>query len=222
MGKPAMPAGYDADRQSHQGDPMELAPAIFPEEIAGPAVLVVVLQRNQSVEHLENLAAYRTDVLCRYDEDESVSPDVPHESSRPQQALYHVVENPGEDVDDAIALIVTVAIVEFLEVIQVGIADGELLIGLQAPADLALNLRGAGQSGRGVHRYVPLSAHQHGVQPGPLLRGSKDPGDHLVHAGGKPGLDPFRMMGRGQSSHRYDGSKRIALEPANQAKAGGA
>src|SRR3954451_24163193 len=117
MGKPAMPVGHDADRQSHQGDPMELPPAIFPEEVARPAILIVVLQRNQGVEHLENLAAYRADVLSRYDEDEVISPDVTHKPSRPQQALYDVMENPGENVDDAIALIVTVAIVEFLKVI---------------------------------------------------------------------------------------------------------
>src|SRR4051794_17582197 len=104
MGKPAMPVGHDADRQSHQGDSMELTSAIFPEEIARPTILIVVLQRDQGVEHLENLAAYRTDVLSRYDEDEVISSDVTHESSRPQEALYHVVENPGENVDDAIAL----------------------------------------------------------------------------------------------------------------------
>lgn len=75
---------------------MELAPAIFPEEVARPAILIVVLQRHQGVEHLENLAAYRADVLSRYDEDEVISPDVTYESSSSEQALYHVVEHPRE------------------------------------------------------------------------------------------------------------------------------
>src|SRR5215213_9500134 len=220
MGKPAMPVGHDADRQRHQGNPMQLAPAIFPEEIARPAILVVVLQGHQRVEHLENLTAYGTDVLCRNDEDEVVPPDVPHEASRPQETLYHVVEDPGENVDDAIALVVTVAIIEFLEVIQVRVADGEFLVGLQPPADLPLDLGRARQPGRRVDRNVPLSAHQHRIQPRPLLRRSKDPGDHLVHARGEPGLDPFGMMRGGQGGHWNDGGEGVALEPAHQTEAG--
>src|SRR5829696_3288057 len=130
------------------------------------------------------------------------------------------MEDPGENVDDAIALIVTVAVVEFLEVIEVGVADGEFLVGFQPPADLPLDFGRARQSGGRVKRDVAFSAHQHRVQPRPLLRRGKDPGDHLVHARGKPGLDPFGMMRGGQGGHWNDGGEGVALETAHQTEAG--
>ena len=80
MRKPAMPVGDDADRQRHQRHPVQLAPPILPKEIPCPPVLLVVLQRHQRVEDLEDLAADRADLAGGNDEDEVVSPDVTHEA----------------------------------------------------------------------------------------------------------------------------------------------
>src|SRR3954462_14901199 len=47
MRKPPMPVGHNANRQRHQGNPVELSPPVFAEEIACAAVLIVVLQGNE-------------------------------------------------------------------------------------------------------------------------------------------------------------------------------
>ena len=119
-----------------------------------------------------------------------------------QQALHHVVEDPGQQIDDPVAVVIAVAVVEFLEVIQVRVADRELLVGLEPAADLPLDLGGARQPGGGMHRHVPLGPHQHRVEPGPLLRGREQAADDLVGAGGEPGLDLLRVVIAGERGDR--------------------
>ena len=195
---------------------MQLATPVFAEEVARPPVLVVVLQRHQGVEHLQNLAAHRADLRRRDDEDEVVAADVPHEAARAHEALDHVVQDAGENVDDPVAVVITVPVVELLEVIEVGVADRKLLVGLEPAADLPLDLGGAGKPGGRVDRDVALGPHQHGIQPGPLLGRGKQSGDYLVRAGGEPGLDLLRVVGAGQRGDRHDGREGIALESPHQ------
>src|SRR5205807_9389494 len=51
---------------------------------------------------------------------------------------------------------------------------------LHAPPDLALDLRGTGQAGRGVHGHVPRRAGEQTVQPAHLLGRLEQRGDHLI------------------------------------------
>ena len=201
---------------------MQLAAPVLAEEVPRPPVLLVVLQRDQRVEHVEDLAADRADLRRRNDEDEVVATDVPDEPARTEQPLHDVVQDPGQQVDDPVAVVVAVAVVELLEVVEVGVADGELLAGLQPAADLALDLGGARQPGGGMDRDVALGADQHRVEPRPLLRRREDAGDDLVGPGRKPVLDLLRMVVRRQHRHRDDRGERVALEPPDQVDAIGA
>src|SRR5262249_37335054 len=57
--------GHDADRQSHEGNSMQLAPTIFAEEITGSAILLVVLERDQRVEYRQDLGAHQANIRRR-------------------------------------------------------------------------------------------------------------------------------------------------------------
>jgi hypothetical protein len=67
-----------------------------------------------------------------------------HEPARAHKSLYDVVQDPGENVDDPVAIVIAVAVVELLEVIQIGVADRKLRVRVEPPADFPLDLGGAG------------------------------------------------------------------------------
>src|SRR5437588_8133403 len=117
MGEAAVLVGDDADRQGHQRHAVQLTAAVLAEVVPRPPVLLVVLVRNQRVEHFQHLSAYDRDSVERDDEDEVVSADMPHESTLRQHPFHHVVQDAGQDIDNAIAVIVAVAIVVLLEMI---------------------------------------------------------------------------------------------------------
>src|SRR5207245_7236180 len=123
---------------------MQLAAAVLPEIVARPAVLLVVLVRNEGVEHLQYLTAHVGDRVERDDKDEVVPPDMPDKPPVAEHPLHYVVEDAGQDIDHPIAVVVAVAIVVLLEMIQVRVAPGEQLPGLHAPADGPLDLLRAG------------------------------------------------------------------------------
>jgi len=156
---------HDADGHGHQRHTVQLTSTILAEKIARPPVLVIVLQRDQGIEDVEYLAADRTDFLRRNDEDEVVATDVSHESARAEQALDHVVEDPGQEVDDPIAVVVAVAVVEFLEVIEVGVANREIVSEGESPADLRFDRRGSREARRWVDDQIALGPNQHRAQP---------------------------------------------------------
>ena len=72
---------------------MQLTPAVLTEEISGPTILLVVLQRYQNIEDGQDLGAHRVNLGAGDDEDEIVSPNVTDESPGAQQPLYDVVQN---------------------------------------------------------------------------------------------------------------------------------
>src|SRR5882724_8291354 len=216
MSEPAVTVGHDADRQRHQRHPVQLAPPVLAEEVAGPPILLVVLQRDQGVKHTQDLGAHPVNLGRRNDEDEVVTPDVAHEPPGPQHAFDHVVQDPGEKIDDAIAVVVAVAVVELLEVIEVGIADGELLMTLEPPTDFPLDLRRARQSGGRMDRHVALGPHQHRLLPRPVLSRREQSGDHLVRAGLEPGLNMIRMVSAGENGNWNDRGEGVGLELVNQ------
>src|SRR6185503_21140259 len=103
-----------ADRHRHQWYSVQLASAILAEEIARSPVLLRILKRDQRIEDRHDLRADLGNRRGRNDEDEIVAADVADESLLVTAALHHVVENLRENANDAIALVVRIAIVEFL------------------------------------------------------------------------------------------------------------
>ena len=107
---------------------MQLAPPILAEKVSCAPVLVIVLQRNQGVEHRDDLAADDAD-LRRWDhEDEVVAADVPHEPAGIQHPLDHIVQDARQQVDDPVAVVVAVPVVELLEVVEIRVTDRELAL----------------------------------------------------------------------------------------------
>jgi hypothetical protein len=96
---------------------MELPPSIFSEEVPRASILIVVLEWYQRVEDLKNLTANRADVSRGYHKDEVVTTNVAHEAPLAHQSFYDVVKDARQNVDDPVALIVTIPVVELLEVI---------------------------------------------------------------------------------------------------------
>ena len=82
-------------------------------------------QRNERVEHRDYFGAHLVHVAQRDDVDEVIATDVADESLFAAHPLHDVVQNLRENANDAIALVVRVAIVEFLEVIQIRVARRE-------------------------------------------------------------------------------------------------
>src|SRR5205823_4339040 len=195
----AVLVGDDPDRQSHQRHAVQLTAPILAEVVPGPAVLLVVLVRNQRVEHLEHLAAHVGDRVERDDEDEVVPPDVPDEPAVAEQSFHDVVEDARQDVDDPIAVVVA------LELIQVGVTYGEQLAVFHAPPDLALDLGGARQAGGRVDGDVARGAGHEPVEPARLLRRLEQRADHLVRARGEPFLHAVRRVPARQDRERDDG-----------------
>ena len=146
----------------------------------------------------------------------SSPPMCPTKPVRAEHAFHHVVQDPGQQVDDPVAVVVGVAVVELLEVIEIRVADSKFLARLQVPADLPLDLGGARHPGAGMHGHVALGAHQHRIEAGPLLGRGEDGGQDLVGPGGKPVLHGDRIVGALEHRDRDDGAERISLEPGNE------
>src|SRR6476620_2729730 len=113
-----------------------MTPAVLSKEVARPAVLFGILVRRQQIECSDDLAAHRRNRVVRYDEDKVVAANVPDKSIFSAGPLHHVMQQLGQNPDDAVALVVAIPVVEFLEVIQVCIADGEIVSQCQTSADL--------------------------------------------------------------------------------------
>src|SRR5436309_14366317 len=206
----------DPDRQRHQRHPVQLAAAVLPKVVPSAPVLFVVLVRDERIEHFEHVPAHVGDRLEWNHADEIVPPDVPHEAAAAQLPFHHVVEDARQDVDDAIAVVVAVAIVVLLEVVELGIAHGEQVACLHAPPDLALDLRGTGQAGRGVHGHVPRRAGEQAVEPAHLLGRLEQRGDHLARARLEPRLHLVGGVPAADGSERHDGGVGVRLQPRAQ------
>ena len=141
----------------------------------------------------------------RNHEDEIITADVPDEPPGAQHPLDHVVENARQHVDDPVAVVVAVPVVEFLEMIEVGVADRELALRLELAPDLPFDLGGPRQPGRRMHRDVPFGADQHRVEPGALLgRREKSP----VMTSSVPGREPALHLARDRAGPRASRSGR--------------
>ena len=132
---------------------------ILPKEITGAAILLGVLVRREEIEGGDDLSANRRNRVVRYDEDKIIAANVPDESVFAARSLDDVVQQLGKDADYAIAFVVAISIVEFLEVVEVGISNGEVVGERQSPANLGLDRRSPGEACRRVHDQVPFRAN---------------------------------------------------------------
>src|SRR5437868_2430620 len=150
--------------------PIELAPAILAEEVAGAAILLRILVRREQIERGHNLSTNRRDRVVRYYEDKIIAANVPDKSVLAAGSLHHVVQKLGENADHAIPLVVAVAIVEFLEVIEIRVANSEVITDGESTADFGFDRRRTSQARRWMHDEVSLGADKHRRQPAYRLR----------------------------------------------------
>ena len=144
----------------------------------------------------------------------------PTKPRAPRHPLHHVVQDAGQEVDDPVAVVVAVAVVELLEVIEVGVADRELLGALQPAPDLALDLGGARAAAwrdapRRRARSAPASPRAGPAAPRP---GRARSGPRRLPPRTIPGPGP-RSWVAGERSDGHDGGEGIALEAAHQLRA---
>jgi len=193
MGKVPTFVGDHTDRHGHQWYTMQLAPAILAEKISRPPILLRVLIRNQHVEHRHDLAAALVHRRCGDDENEIISADVADESILVANAFDDVMENLRENANDAITLVIRIAVVEFLEMIEVGIAGREAQTALEARCCWAVS---AARSCAALARAGCTPASGHGVSAANdvLLRSVAAARD-LAHATTGSG-DGARQLGR--------------------------
>jgi hypothetical protein len=81
----------------------------------------------------------------------------------------NVMQDLREQPDDTIALIIAVAVVEFLEVVEVRVTDREQQPRFEPPRDLVLDGDRAGQSGRRMDVDVPIRPARRRAQAGEHL-----------------------------------------------------
>src|SRR5688572_22411288 len=140
----AMLVGNHADRQRHDRHPEYVATPIAPEKVPGPTIVFRVLVWDQLVEDLDDLFTAHPHLIQCDREYEVISADMTNEALI-RVALHQVPQNPREQFDHPVAFVVAVSIVEFLEVIQVGVTDRKQLVRVNTLGDVTLDLGSAGQ-----------------------------------------------------------------------------
>ena len=118
---------------------IEVASSVLPEEITRAPVLLGILVGRQQVEGRHDFTADRGDGTVWDDENEVVAADVPDEAVLAARPLHHVVEKLCQDADYAIPLVVAVPIVEFLKVIEIGVADRERVAEREPSSNFCFN-----------------------------------------------------------------------------------
>ena len=97
------------------------------------------------------------------DKDEIVATDVADESLLRTHTFYHIVQDLRENADHTIAVVITISIVEFLEVIQVRVADSERCVLMQSPRDFGLDVDRARKSRGWMDEYIAIGTAQQDV-----------------------------------------------------------
>src|SRR5690606_32258368 len=139
--------------------------------------------------------------------------DVPDEPVR-LVCLHDVAQDACEHPDDAVTLVVAVTVVVFLEVVEVRVTDGELLAAAHPLPDIALDLRGAGQPGAGMHTHVAGGAVKHHPHAQHLLLHVHRVRQDLVGAGLERRPYTVALGGRNQHHDRHDRAEGVRLEDA--------
>src|SRR5690348_3341509 len=118
-----------------------MSPSILTEEISRSPVLLGILIRRQQIKSRYDFSAHRRNRVVRNDEDKIIAADVPDESFFATCSLHNVVEQLRQNPDHAVAFVVAVAVVEFLEVVEVGVANREVVAARQTAADFGFDRR---------------------------------------------------------------------------------
>src|ERR1700733_13269999 len=105
---------------------------------------------DERVKDRDDLAACAGDRGRWHDENKIIASNVPDEPFLAATSFHDIVQDLGENADDAVAIVIAVPVVEFLEVVEIRVAHGERLAGGDASRDLRLDLIGAGEPRRGV------------------------------------------------------------------------
>src|SRR5437868_12439788 len=128
---------------------MQLAAPILAKKVTCPAVLFRVLKWNEDVEYRDDLRTHLVHGTNWDDENEVITTDVSNKTFFPARPLAYVVQDHRENPDHAIAIVVRISVVEFLEVVEICVTHCEHVTSGQPPLHFCLDLDGARQSGRG-------------------------------------------------------------------------
>ena len=111
------------------------------------------------------------------------------------QPSNHISEDPRKQQDHVISVIVAVPVVELLEVVQIGVTDGE---GLSCPepfSDVSLDLHGSWKASRGMHGHIALSTPNDELEAELLFAHGVGCGDDFVDSRGEPIGDQIDLVG---------------------------
>jgi hypothetical protein len=207
----AVLVGHDADGQRHDGHPQDVTASIASQEVTGFAIVFRVLVGDEFVKDLEDQLARGLHLVEGYVEDEVITTDVTDEALL-GEPLHDIVQQSGEHADDAVPLVVAVAVVELLEVIQVRVADGEQLVAVYACSDVTLDLDGTRQPRGRVHAHVAFRAVEHHAQAQRLLAVVHQVRQHLVGACLERFKEAVAVFARDEDDNGHNGGERIAFQ----------
>ena len=119
-------AGGAGDRDAHDGEAAQDAVAIVGLDEAALAIDLVVVERHQAVEGLDDGQADLVGEVARGDEHEVVAGDVADEVAGAADARDDLAHDVAGLQDHAVGLGVAVVVVERLQVVEVEVAEGEV------------------------------------------------------------------------------------------------
>src|SRR5436305_13558922 len=108
-----------------------MSATVLTKEISRAPVLLGILVRREQIECRHDLAANRGNRVVRNDENKIIAANVANESFFAACSLDDVVQQFSQDPDHAVAFVVAIAVVEFLEVIKIRVTDGEIITACQ-------------------------------------------------------------------------------------------
>ena len=135
---------------------MDVPSTVFPKEVPHLPVFLRVLV---VIKERDDLVACLFEMIHGDVEDEIVTADVSDKPSR-SQTPHDIAQDLGQQPDDAVTVLVSIAIVEFLEVIEVRITHGELLTHTKTFFHVESDVVRARQACRRVDRHVTVRTLQ--------------------------------------------------------------
>src|SRR5687767_6456970 len=85
---------------------------------------------------------------------------MPDKSCLSSRTLHDVVKNHRQNPYHPVALSVAVPIIEFLEMVEIGVADGEEIPDCEESLYLRFDRPGTGKPCRRVHSEIPVGARE--------------------------------------------------------------
>lgn len=167
---------------------MELPSAVLAEEVSRLAIRFRVLEWHQQVEHFDNLGTDGLNRTRRNDKDEVVAADVTDKPLLTAQAFHDVMQYTGQYAYHTVPFVVTVSIVELLEVIEIGIRHSKNRLFGQLPGDAGLDDIRSGQARGRVDMNVAVRPCEHRVQAAVHFGGWRDFSQDFIGTGGETSL----------------------------------